>query len=355
MKTTTSSLVALLASLVALTSAACTADATDTTDTGSDDATENGTTEESSIAASPIPVPAHGAYFGVRGDPSKSRNGGNSPDVDYLEAKSGLGRQMDIRVATFGFIDKFSAGYLKSIHRPGTYFEVTWNPKDPDPKADTSEAILSSKKYDADIHQTAKDIKSLGFPIFLRFGKEMNGSWYEWGTSWDASGKKFKQLWAKVHGIFEQEGVKNVAWVWAPASGPAGQSGNESSDYLAFFPDPRTVDWIALDGYNQNNNGHPARQFEDVVSGWYSTFAHYGKPMMMSEVGCDIMHSGKVAPIDKAAWVTHAAQQMKQHFPLIHAWIHQDYNDGKHDWRFDVPSSAAAAYRAMAHDPYFNP
>jgi len=35
--------------------------------------------------------------------------------------------------------------------------------------------------------------------------------------------------------------------------------------------------------------------------------------------------------------------------------VHQDYDDGKHDWRFDVPAEAADAYRELASDPYFNP
>lgn len=343
-------LLTAFAGLVALACAGCAA---------TDDSTDEEDFETGGDAVSqphgPIPVPAHGAYFGARGNPQTSKSGGSSPDIDYLEAKSGLGRQLDLRVATFGFIDNFNAGYLKDNSRKGTYWAVTWNPKDPDTKASTAEAILKGTKYDADIHRTARDIKALGFPIFLRFGKEMNGSWYQWGTKWDSSGKKFKQLWQKVHSIFADEGVKNVAWVWAPASGPAGQSGSESDNYLSFFPDPKTVDWIALDGYNQNNNGHPARQFEDIVGGWYGTFKSYGKPMMMTEVGCDLNFDGKVPAIDKAPWVKHAAQQMKTNYPMIHGWIHQDYDDGKHDWRYDTTAASKSAYRAMANDPYFNP
>jgi hypothetical protein len=62
---------------------------------------------------------------------------------------------------------------------------ITWTSQDLDLHGDTNQPNfqlldISSVKHDAYVRQWARDVKAWGYPLFVRFNHEMNGTWYHW-------------------------------------------------------------------------------------------------------------------------------------------------------------------------------
>src|SRR5207247_3485933 len=56
-------------------------------------------------------------------------------------------------------------------------------------------------------------------------------------------------------------------------------------------------------------------------------------------------------------WFTALYQSVKQHFPLIRAFLYFDVvgaTNANYDWQIDTTPEALSAFKAMADDPYFN-
>ncbi len=69
----------------------------------------------------------------------------------------------------------------------------------------------------------------------------------------------------------------------SPSSTQWRSSGNDQ-DLYEYYPGSSYVDWIAVDGYSKTSLP-PTTDFVDRFSPWYSDFAAFGKPMMISETG----------------------------------------------------------------------
>ena len=86
----------------------------------------------------------------------------------------------------------------------------------------------------------------------------------------------FVAAWHRVWGIFHQVRATNVALVWCPDT-------QGVSRMRQFFPGVSYIDWIAVDGYDYHRTG--SLTFTGIFTPWYSTYAHYGKPLMIAETG----------------------------------------------------------------------
>lgn len=103
------------------------------------------------------------------------------------------------------------------------------------------EKNISKGKLDALIKDLAKWIKSSNRPVFLRIGYEFDG----W--SWNHYKKKhYLNVWKRIHKIFENLKVDNVAFVW--------QSKGTSSDQKTledWYPGNDLVDWCGYSYFGQ--------------------------------------------------------------------------------------------------------
>jgi hypothetical protein len=298
-----------------------------TTDAGTASGTttaESPTTTEPTPTPPPggaVPAPANGVLFGAK-------PGYYQSDVSAFESL--VGRKLDIRQVFVDWTKAWPDSRALDDHAHGRIELISW--KGP------NLADITSGSYDELIRQRARDAKSFGFPIFVRWAHEMNANWYPWGSQ----PAEYVTAWRRIHALFEEEGATNVAWVWAPSI-PRG-------DWDAYYPGDSYVDWIGGDSYNWGTCKTPSlgwRSFGDMFKGYHDHFAGKGKPMMIAEVG-SAEQGG-----NKAAWVTDAEATIKK-LPAFRAWIHQQYTDGMCDWRIDSSTSVLQAYRALAADPYFN-
>ncbi|HZQ79763.1 MAG TPA: hypothetical protein VFE55_20715 [Acidimicrobiia bacterium] len=312
------------------------------------------------LPAGPL-VPAQGALFGMHTTPDQSAKDPSGMGITQREQQ--LGRTMDVDNHYYGCIPT-SAAPMPSFRetwdiQQGRIPLVSWGRQ-------CDKAQVASGALDAQLGKIADAFKALGAPFFLRWSWEGDGN-QNVGTSHDA--QTYIKAWQHLHDLFVAHGVTNAIWVWCPVSldfyPPAGQTStdpNLAPDHAIngvgaqpYYPGDAYVDWMCADGYAWGPGlASATRQepFQELFQAFYDWAAPHNKPMMVGETGAMENNPG-----DKANWFTAMYQSVKQHFPLIRAFLYFDVvgaTNANYDWRIDTTPEALAAFKAMANDPYFN-
>jgi hypothetical protein len=196
-------------------------------------------------------------------------------------------------------------------------------------------AELRAGRYDRYIRSFARSAKAWGWPFFLRFNWEMNGSWFPWGAG--VNGNKpgeFVSSWRRVHRIFEEEGATNVTWVWCPFVG---------RDLRQFYPGDRYVDWTGLDGYNwgpESALALPWQTFNQLFASSYRQLARIAphKPMMLGEVAS----TGNDE--QKAVWIREMFAALRGGYRKVRGLVWFDKIDRETNWPVETLPGARAAF-----------
>jgi hypothetical protein len=168
--------------------------------------------------------------------------------------------------------------------------------------------------------------------MMLRFGHEMNGTWYPWAGNPDS----FVAAWRHVVSVFRADGVTNVKWVWSPNI-------QEGAKYpiSPYFPGDEWLDYVGLDGYNWGSGEWLSLQ--DVFAPSYAIVTQLStKPVIITET------SSSESGGDKAAWIRNGFMtSIPQSFPRVTAvvWFNRTQED---DWRINSSQASLDAYRAVA-------
>jgi hypothetical protein len=144
-----------------------------------------------------------------------------------------------------------------------------------------------------------------GGQVIIRLCHELNGTWsgYCPGSSTQPSGTTcadFVNAWRHIVTVFAEQGATNARWHWCPnvaGSGPAtpNKSGfNRTSGTTALlYPGDDYVDYIGLDGYNDDHSSWQTFQglFQPSYDWMYNGDAYTNgpissKPMILGEIGC---------------------------------------------------------------------
>lgn len=103
------------------------------------------------------------------------------------------------------------------------------------------EKTIAKGKLDSSIREFGNWIKESNRPIFLRIGYEFDG----W--DWNHYQKKyFLKAWKRIHSIFKEMNVDNVAFVWQSKG-----TGSDQTLLEEWYPGDEYVDWC---GYSYFNN-----------------------------------------------------------------------------------------------------
>jgi beta-mannanase len=243
-----------------------------------------------------------------------------------------------------------------------------------------------SGQWDAYITQWATGIGELGYPVFVRWGHEMNIPSYSWGAQYafGANGKtkydvvadgcglkacygdpnvydgpeRYIAAYRHVHDLAAPN-APNIVWVWNPNNRdwPLAQDASWNQ-YNNYYPGDAYVDWIALDGYNWgadsgNGNGFWA-SFSDLFGAALNDLAqrHPTKPQMIAEFAS--VEDG-INPNRKPDWIRDAYQSAMS-YPLLRVlvWVQDNsFNDVLHhpkpvrvDFRVNSSDASLQAYRA---------
>jgi Glycosyl hydrolase family 26 len=289
--------------------------------------------------ASNLLVPAQGALLGAYV---------GTITFDQLEAI--VGRRMAIVHNFFGWADDWVARVRTDVATGRTPL-ITWETWLGGTVGIPLDDIINGV-YDTMIRTRAQAARAVGQRFFLRWGHEMNGNWYPWdgfhnGAS-AAANAKYIATYRHIHDIFTTSGAVNVLWVFSPnVDSVPGDAWNQWNNY---YPGDAYVDWMAFDGYNWGTAlaGASWQTFPTIASRIYAGLAAKGKPIMIPETASSELGG------DKAAWIAGMLPALKASFPAIKALVWFDMNK-ETDWRVDSSPQAAADFRTLALDPYFNP
>ena len=170
---------------------------------------------------------------------------GNTLQTSVTTRESQLKRKYAVNSHYYDWADPFPGVAEKADAAQGRTPMDTWWGIDP--------RKIVNGSQDALIRARAKAVAAYGKPMFLRWGAEMNGDWYAWsGTAVGNKPSVFVAAWRHIHDVFASEGVRNVAWVWAPNadSHPGGTSTTSWNSWRSYYPGDAYVDWVGIDGYN---------------------------------------------------------------------------------------------------------
>ncbi|HET6351014.1 MAG TPA: glycosyl hydrolase [Coriobacteriia bacterium] len=310
--------------------------------------------------AGKVTAPRYGAYVGVCAGESpfdmsalvtyRKQVGENPAIVMWYQPWADGGR------------NQFDTSACVRVWQRGAIPMITWEPWDPqgDPKYLSNPGTqpewtlkkINSGKYDAYIHQFAKDAAASGGPVMIRLMHEMNGYWYPWGGRANGnSAAEFRAAWRRVVRIFREEGATNVTWVWAPNE--AGKN-PKTDPYVAYYPGSSYVDWVGLSGYNWGTSRPKPfswRTFETIYHGCLRYLYKYKKPIMVAEIA-SVPNGG-----NKAYWMAQTFERIRNHHKEIKAVIYYNRNDkgliGIQKWKLDSSRGSLSAYRTAVRSKYY--
>lgn len=240
-----------------------------------------------------------------------------------------VGRQPEIVMSYRDFgLPLLYSNEASNLRATGQTPMVTWEPHEP-------LSQIASGAHDSYLHEQAQAARSWGSTLLIRFGHEMNGTWYPWA----GSPESFVAAWRHVVSVFRADGVTNVSWVWSP-------NVQEGTKYPIppYFPGDEWVDYVGLDGYNWGTaTGWSSwESLQAVFAASYSIVTQLSaKPVMIAEI------SSSETGGDKAAWIRDGfISTIPQSFPRVTAviWFDKAQED---DWSIDSSQAALDAYRAV--------
>jgi hypothetical protein len=209
--------------------------------------------------------------------------------------------------------DEYLPNQLKEI---GATPMITWEP------FGIALSDIANGVHDDYIREFARGIKGYKNLILIRFAHEMNCDYYPWF----GDPKSYILAWRHIHGIFEEEEVTNVQWVWAP-NFMSNVPDHPYSDYNLYYPGNDYVDWIGVSGYNWGDvpNIDFTFLFDEFLK---DTACRYPKPQMIAEIGT--VDAGGIAKTD---WIADAYKKMPL-YPFLQAvsWFN--------DYAYSIPGQA---------------
>lgn len=217
----------------------------------------------------------------------------------------------------------------------------------------TSEILNGSQ--DAYIARIATQIGALGFPVFVRWFWEMDGQHFAPEAE---NAANFIAAWKHVRGVFADEHVTNVTWVWCPnAWGFHLKRGETSPRAQAFYPGDTQVDWIAADAFNNTPFwSKPSVSFADLFGEFYRWAIARPKPLM---VAATATVNDPRDPASGGAWIKAMSHTLRYDMPKIDALLYFDrametYTDPTvYPNQLDESPAKMAEWRRMASLPYF--
>ncbi|ADL47163.1 glycoside hydrolase family 26 protein [Micromonospora aurantiaca (nom. illeg.)] len=198
--------------------------------------------------------------------------------------------------------------------------------------------------FDAYLRSWADGVRSLGYPVAIRFAHEMNGDWYPWCER--ANGNRpgdYVRAWRHVHDVFAEAGATNVTWVWSPNA----RWDKTTAGLTGLYAGDEYVDWVGVTGYYGSGAFTKTYWSFDQIFG--PTIAEIrkvtGKPLVVTETGA------ADAAGHKARWIRDTFRALPRYPNLIGLiWFEVDKEK---DWRIaGSPAAATAFAEAVAAERY---
>lgn len=273
------------------------------------------------------------------------------PDQGISTAQTtaaGLGRHLDVINFYQAWVwdTPLPVTELRAVAAGGAEPEITWEPWDPRQGTDQpgySLAAISAGTHDAYITSWAQAAAGYGKPLMIRWGHEMNGTWYPWAPAVNGgSPAAYIAAYRHVHDLFRAAGATNVSWVWSP-----NVVQGQPTPLAQLYPGPGYVDVIGIDGYNGGSDVSSMGGWRTPQEVFASTLAVVGQlapttPVVVNETGSS-EHGG-----NKGAWIAQLFDYLATATRVSGLFWFDYAIPGQADWRLTTsPAALAAAGAAL--------
>jgi len=273
------------------------------------------------------------------------------PDQGISTAQTtaaGLGRHLDVINFYQAWVwgTPLPVAELRAVAAGGAEPEITWEPWDPRQGTDQpgySLAAISAGAHDAYITSWARAAAAYGQPLMLRWGHEMNGTWYPWAPAVNGgTPAAYIAAYRHVHDLFRAAGATNVSWVWSP-----NVVQGQPTPLAQLYPGPGYVDVIGIDGYNGGSDVSSMGGWRTPQEVFAATLAAVGQlapttPVVVNETGSS--ENGG----NKAAWIAQLFDYLATATPVSGLFWFDYATTGQADWRLATsPAALAAAGTAL--------
>ncbi|TNY37219.1 endoglucanase [Thermomonospora catenispora] len=278
--------------------------------------------------------PEHGAWFGAYVDPLDgdfSQRGLIEALADYERR---IGGPLDLVRTYYPWDKEFPRRIDRQVVEDGRILMIGWG--------GTRLTKILSGGQDELIRERARGLAGLRRPVLLAWRGEMDRPNLR---DQIRDPQEYIAAWRRIRRLFAEEGARNVGWVWCPTA-----EGFADGRAQRYYPGDDQVDWLCADGYAFPELVPPERIF-DAFLGWAR--GRPGKPVVIGEYGAE-SNQGR-----RAEWLRSFGAYVKRN-PQIKGIAYYDRHH-RHSAQTmmyyslrDDPTSMAA-FRALAHDPYFDP
>jgi beta-mannanase len=236
--------------------------------------------------------------------------------------------------------EPFPNWFAKEASQVGAIPMITWKPS-----STTLDTIIAGRD-DPYIRTWARAAVAAHMTIDVRFAHEMNGAWYPWGAGVNGdTPAKYVAAWHRVVNIFRATGATKVKWVWCIATG------GDQTTLSAYYPGPRYIDWVAMDGYNRNLNAD-WDSFYVIFDQDYKFLTRLSsRPVMIAEIGS--VEDPTLAD-RKAGWIKGVfLYAIPDRFPRIRAVLYFDGTGSTFDFPWTSSPAALAAMKTVFASPVY--
>ncbi len=211
--------------------------------------------------------------------------------------------------------------------------------------------------YDAYLADTVALVETYPGNVYIRLDWEMNGTWsgynpYNSDQPAGTTPATFVAMWQHIVSYFQNAGVTNVKWIWAPNvdGGLSGcdASGSTTGCMAQYYPGNAYVNYVGLDGYNDASVWQTPQQ---IFAAPYSELEGItSDPVIITETSSlEATSSQARAGDSKATWIG----QLASYLPALGniagvCWFNQTalLNNVETNFQVDTSASALSAWKS---------
>ncbi len=233
---------------------------------------------------------------------------------------------------------------------------ITWEPYIGDFSEPSILPEIIHGTHDRIIAEFADSCISYGGQILLRWGHEMNGSWYPWsGIRLDRERERYITAYRRIYDIFRERGCENVKFVFCV-------NGVDVPDkrwnrFEGYYPGDSYVDFLGIDVYNWGSTQKWGkwpwstsrwRSPKDIISNPYERMIHLApsKPILLCEVGSSSTGG------DKRKWLREFFHDLKTDFTAVKGFLWFDYTK-ETDWGISADACIWETFMELIHEEHF--
>ncbi|MBX9245214.1 hypothetical protein ICW40_10385 [Actinotalea ferrariae] len=255
--------------------------------------------------------------------------------------EAALGHEAGVALSFTSFRFPFSTAALRAIAADGVMPMITWEPFDATAPTEDRYPLreIAAGLHDDYLRAQAAALREIAAPVALRFAHEMNGDWYPWGHGVNGNTPAdYVAAYRHVHDLVEAEGVRDVTWVWSPASIDT----LTAPDLAPYYPGDDYVDWAGLSAYYDSTSDTWANTLAPTVRQLDAVAPT--KPIYLAETG--------VLPGAARPALIHELLTSLLRTPRAIGFTWFDVRS-RFDWRIGQDAAALSAVRAALSSGWY--